>query len=80
MRSLQGVVGVGHDLVVLHAVQDPLLGDAVLAAAAALRALPHQDARGPRARAQVPAPRHDQLSEVRRRGPALPADVYAANI
>ena len=64
---------------VLHAVQDPLLGDGVLAGVGG-GALAHHDAGGARPGAQVPAPAHYQLLQVAEGGAALAADEDTANI
>ena len=64
---------------VLDAVQDPLLGDGVLAGVGG-GALAHHDAGGARPGAQVPAPAHYQLLQVAEGGAALAADEDTANV
>ena len=76
---LEWVVREGHDTVVLDAVQDPLLGDGVLASVGG-GGLPHHDAGGAGPGTQIPAPAHDQLLQVAEGGAALAADEHTANI
>ena len=65
---------------ILDTVQDPLLSDAVLAPRPLAAPLPHQYPGCPGPWAEVTAPTHYQLPQVRAGGSALATDVHTADI